>query len=409
MRVTQRRNAFTLPEVLVAMALILFIMAILTEAFKAGLDSYRQLKAVGDLQEKLRVAMSQLRADLSTPHFANYTYKVSDASFLTATAAGGTAEREKTDGLGFVAIFQGATSLWEGSDTGLLAGPVAGLSSYRSPNLTAGVPDPTHSLHFTIHKQAKDQSGYMPTLVLPGSYLATQPPQDYWDATSSNPNDLYNSQWAEVAYFLRPNGTNAGTTPLYTLYRRQLLLVTSAQATTLNTPATGVLNAQLGFYAGLSCKPGTTGPGGGMLVFNSPNDLSYKLADNNLPRRRRALWNNWPLSMALQPTAVPQYPIILENTRLENTRPWQDMIAGDDIVLNDVISFDVRILRQWSAPTPGQDFDFVDVGGGVYDTCLTTQPDPAHGTYQLMAVQINIRVWDLKTQTTRQVTIVQDM
>src|SRR5438445_132449 len=78
------RQGFTLVELLVAMALIMFIMAILAEAFAAGLDSYRQLKAVGDLHEKLRTATSQLRADLAAPHFANATYSVSDPTFATS-------------------------------------------------------------------------------------------------------------------------------------------------------------------------------------------------------------------------------------------------------------------------------------------------------------------------------------
>ena len=36
---------------------------------------------------------------------------------------------------------------------------------------------------------------------------------------------VYNSQWAEVVYFLRPTGDTAKGTPLFALYRRQFLLV----------------------------------------------------------------------------------------------------------------------------------------------------------------------------------------
>jgi prepilin-type N-terminal cleavage/methylation domain-containing protein len=63
------RRGFTIQELLVAMALIVFVMVILSEAFAAGVDSFRQLKAIGDMQEKLRAAAAPLRRDLAETHF----------------------------------------------------------------------------------------------------------------------------------------------------------------------------------------------------------------------------------------------------------------------------------------------------------------------------------------------------
>src|SRR5262249_53474616 len=65
----RRRQAFTLVELLVSMALIIFIMAILTEAFSAGLTTFRQLKAIGDMQERMRSVAILLRRDLQADHF----------------------------------------------------------------------------------------------------------------------------------------------------------------------------------------------------------------------------------------------------------------------------------------------------------------------------------------------------
>src|SRR5258708_6958710 len=48
------RRGFTLVEMLVSMALILFIMAILSEAFVASTKTFRDLKALGDMAAKLR-------------------------------------------------------------------------------------------------------------------------------------------------------------------------------------------------------------------------------------------------------------------------------------------------------------------------------------------------------------------
>src|SRR5436190_3702011 len=65
----QRRHAFTLVEMLVSVALIIFIMVLLTQAFVAGLETFRQLKAIGDMEEKLRATTTILRRDLAADHF----------------------------------------------------------------------------------------------------------------------------------------------------------------------------------------------------------------------------------------------------------------------------------------------------------------------------------------------------
>lgn len=59
-RVISRRG-FTLFELLVAMAQVVLIMAILSEAFVAGIESFRSLKALADLGEQLRGEAVALR------------------------------------------------------------------------------------------------------------------------------------------------------------------------------------------------------------------------------------------------------------------------------------------------------------------------------------------------------------
>ena len=46
----RRRQGFTIVELLVAMALIVLIMSIISEAFVEGLGTFRELKGIGDLQ-----------------------------------------------------------------------------------------------------------------------------------------------------------------------------------------------------------------------------------------------------------------------------------------------------------------------------------------------------------------------
>src|SRR5262249_29189012 len=80
---TRRRSGFTIIEILVALALTLFILTILTQAFSAGADTFRQLKAVGDLNSSLRLTANMLRSELSADHFEGKR-RLSDSKFWTA-------------------------------------------------------------------------------------------------------------------------------------------------------------------------------------------------------------------------------------------------------------------------------------------------------------------------------------
>jgi prepilin-type N-terminal cleavage/methylation domain-containing protein len=82
------RRGFTLSELLVSMALIVFIMVILSEAFTTGVQAFRDLKAVGDLNERLRTASAQLRTDLLAAHFES-------TRFIGDTYLNGAPDREK--------------------------------------------------------------------------------------------------------------------------------------------------------------------------------------------------------------------------------------------------------------------------------------------------------------------------
>ena len=63
-RAAKPRDGFTLAELLVSMALIVLVMSVISQAFVEGLESFRHLKAVGDLAERLREASVKLNADI---------------------------------------------------------------------------------------------------------------------------------------------------------------------------------------------------------------------------------------------------------------------------------------------------------------------------------------------------------
>src|SRR5262249_59558613 len=117
--------------------------------------------------------------------------------------------------------------------------------------------------------------------------------------------------------------------------------------------------------------------------------------------------------------------------------------AGDDLLLTDVLSFDIKVLQQggtYNSPSDGSPVPFfVDLPApalshnptfraanlSVFDTWSRQGPygdattgwdgTDAASPYRLplkmriLAVQVTVRVWDAKTQRARQMTITEDL
>jgi len=96
----QRRRGFSLVELMVAMALIVFIMAILSEAFKDASDTFRVLKGVNDLAERLRAVTGLMRRELAADHFEGRK-RLSDPNFW----------RDGPPREGYLRIYHGEPSL----------------------------------------------------------------------------------------------------------------------------------------------------------------------------------------------------------------------------------------------------------------------------------------------------------
>jgi type II secretory pathway pseudopilin PulG len=154
----QPRTAFTLIEMLVAMALTMFVMVILSQAFVAGLTTFSGLKGIGDLQASLRVAQTNLQADLSHDHF-EFHRKLSDLNIASSRP------RE-----GYVFIRQGTplNTNVPGNFPYQLEGKDAdGLLSVRSVN---------HVLACTIRLRGNRREHYMLSRDLPMYQQPTPPP-----------------------------------------------------------------------------------------------------------------------------------------------------------------------------------------------------------------------------------------
>ncbi len=476
----KRRRGFTLVELMVSMALIIFIMAILSQAFIAALNTFRNLKGQGDLAEKLRATAQILQHDLAADHFGSER-RLSDPTFWN----NGPPQQ------GFFSVYHGTNSVKNGPVNDLEGFDISGIPSYRSAD---------HKLAFTVKLVGNDIGDFMsasaygsgnvwdPTQIdpvtglppkpvvpqLPGNPAAIGPTYglglgaigiDPSKPVSFGPPESryqplvglkgftgYNSQWAAVAWFMVASGDTTEADPgsgvptglpLYTLYRRQVLLVPDNNLVTLATipqGALGIPSALIGNFLEISCFPDPKTPN---IYFNNPRDIT-------MPTNRVSSWGGQAPFIP-----IPAGPLL-----------------GSDIQLNDVISFDVRVLplypTNWTPINPNDPFinlfdPFFTSGtyfnyypppgvvGRIFDTWSsysdgindyskwnnvtppkngTTIPwwttsqltyqypvgsgrlfqTPATGSGPIIrAIQVTIRIWDFKTRQTRQVTIVQAM
>jgi prepilin-type N-terminal cleavage/methylation domain-containing protein len=145
---------------------------------------------------------------------------------------------------------------------------------------------------------------------------------------------------AEVAWFCVPlpaSGQLPGGPTLFTLYRRQLLVMDYVGANPFQLPVNGNTMPWPGswdnFYANydLSCAlvTSTASPATKFLYPNSLRDLTM---------RENRFGHNVTGTIGTSYFPYPRSPAVLSLAPLASTR------AGEDIVLNNVIAFDVRVF-----------------------------------------------------------------
>jgi hypothetical protein len=479
------RAGFTLVELLVALALTIFIMAILSEAFVKGLEVFRGVKALGDMESKLRTAATLLRRDLAAPHFEGNKrlsectisgkrfprleglrpgpYNALDAAILRTQLAAYVFQPPKQ---GFFSIEEWPnrpgrrTMFFEAAD-------LQGRPSYR---------DEYDVLHFSARLDGNGPDKFFYGRVL-GNPDPTQPSLDRIGLNGGRTrydlpgNNMYSSQAAELLYFLGNDdsaampgvGLPGGPVRTFNLYRQSWLLIPDRFTNDAMMlwddrygPATEMAYLRDNH---VSAVPATLAPN------NTPVMMYNTMADVQHRARRRlqgAASNPAALPVPPNPFHYPPYP------RNARTLP-SGLLEGTDILLTNVISFDVKVWDPFayqvpnpqSSPGPGRGA-YVDIGdthimpaiagdprvnplptagvhvndalkpvfGGTTDTfsmpehfdtgtsriegpigsqVLTGDHSPATHLFPPSSIQITIRVYEPKTQQTRQITIIQDM
>ncbi len=275
----RRRSGFTLVEVLVSMALILFIMTILGAAFSAATQTVSDLKSAGDLAERLRGATTVIHRDLEANHCFDANGNVLRLSTMWNTNFNPT---PPPPAQGFFRILVEASHVAQGPAWPERGSDVNGLPSYYQT---------TASLAYTISLTGTRRDDFLSAFVGAGSPLLSDPTLGPPDQRYQDSANVYNSPSAEVALFLVPTNdvTDAanGAKPLFSLMRRQLLTTPPTQPVGQFqphwTPATTVAGPNPN-YVEVSTVP-TTGEAAAAtnLSFNS-------LADLTMPVKR--FWMN---------------------------------------------------------------------------------------------------------------------
>jgi hypothetical protein len=392
---------------LVAIALVIFVMLLLTQAFVAGLGVFQELKAVGDMEDRLRMAATLLKRDLAADHWEGRK-RLSDPTFFV----------QGPPQNGFLRIWQGSAATLEGNDGD-------GLPSYVATD---------HLLHMMVKLRGNNRQDYFFADI---SGDTTPSPLNYSGATAGASDTRYQTtgtyacQIAEVAYFLRPMGDFANGTALYTLYRRQRLAVPDNTNLNWSSP---VLNSWLTAYSEISCKPNPLKPNptSGNIYFNNPTDLTVPQRRFGMVSASAGTTGNGGIPVR---TIDNRYPIMADPIPSPAV-PGFDILPGApgaDILLTDVISFEIKILDRTTGNFVDVPYSLVNplfngtsgtqrvfdtwssVKDDVYDYSTWNDPTAADQTTRLPradvipAIKITLRIWDKKSQRTRQVTILQDM
>jgi hypothetical protein len=376
------RAAFTITELLVAMALCIFLMAVISEAFVAGLTAFRQLKAIGDMDANMRGVTTLLRRDLALPHFEGDS-RLGDLTPGSAT-------------MGFFQAGEGFETLPNGTQRPAF---FEGVDNYASPI----VRDTNDWLVFSMRQRGNRPDnmflGYVPPPVNPANDVPRLDAYGIPGARFDPGPNTYASQWAIAVYFLRPDPQGLTTTnehdpaaprlPLFDLHRRQLLLVPEAFSMGTTAPVGTMAGAPILSTTGGAGQPTpawvlahvtsdvwsfvTSSAPTLTVQFATPGEVQYPSGMKVVGPGPTYQWDG---GRRPRPTITPPAPGpgVVPNVDFVNG-PFPSLLqidparAGADRVLTDVVSFDVKV---WD-PLRGA---FVDLGFGLPDTTGAWVPTP---------------------------------
>jgi Prokaryotic N-terminal methylation motif len=303
LRIRKARSGFTLVELMVAAALTILIMTVISMAFQSGLTTLSHLRSMGDLAERLRIAQDRLRDDLEAEHFDRGTalspLKLSDVRYdLIGTGSGFI----QPSG-GYFRLEQHTVATLPTPPLSLLTGNIyesrdsLDLFATRSNMAFGG-----SALEFTITRPLTHPDKLLTGQNLIGPSLQQQ------SLTDTDLSDQYIARWARVRWELVPS-TSINGIQLYTLHRNVRLLANRNSAAYPVTVPLADTESQF------------------LLSFNPTTRVVHDIVT------------------ATQNSTVQPRPAIV-------SPPIGSANYGSDIVLTNVVSFEVKPMWTADLTTP---------------------------------------------------------
>jgi hypothetical protein len=287
-----------------------------------------------------------------------------------------------------------------------------------------------------------DRPGEYYRALAPANFFAPAPPGlqgvDEIAAFSDQTTFAYAAKWAEVAYFLADSGrTTPGGFKLYSL-RRRVRVVPHQVA--LTDPSYVAPRGRPPFVVGFPeiSQNSDTNPTAFNVLADLPNPQNRMGAEVGAPSgpvdgrygaaggtRRPFTWSEMPSGQTVRGedillTDVLSFEVKATGTPYLGTAAWPRPLTLDNTtVLNADYPFD-------DLPPQGLNTTFNSMGARVFDTWgydisppsqdwktpasfLTPGPQQVPLRIRIKALQIRMRVWDIKTQQTRQASLIQEM
>lgn len=419
------RKGFSLVELMVAMALIIFMLSIMSQAFVIATTCMQGLKGVGELLDKGRPVLAIMQKDLSAYHFDGLR-RLSDDNFW----------ENGPPSQGYFYISQGGLSEVEGTT-------LDGVTYQVSGQIPTKVSD--HRLAFTSRLSGKNPEDFFVTPF--ENYAMAAVPSDYTRLTglfnSSNalktsrnserydfvPGILH-SNWAEIAYFTKANSKNVNGVPLMDLYRQQKVVLPS----TVEANGLQVDSMYLGKYEDFCCRVVTVAnanpppPAKPIVYFNSPAELT-------VPANRMALgvpFTNKPSSDLLLTDLISFDVRVLQDSSLQDFSLLSNILRTsvwpipappptDYSGYNRIFNTSPLVFDTWTKDRMGGvKYDLGDSSTGKWQPAATdatripiwnyqwngSQYIPVKGL-RINAIQVSIRIWDEKSQKAREFKLIQ--
>lgn len=245
MKRTTSRAGFTLVELLVALGLTIFLLALFTSLMVAATGSINTSQGISAADEQVRNAVITLRSDLKNAFVAGDNGRIPISRLFTTSA--------NIPTKGYFLIEENDRAIRQGLDANGI--PVE-IDTDDVLAMTVGNPAANKPGDFYYGRVPDGANGNGLSNIGEITDLGT-----YLDNTHNSPfsrfdaprNGIFTSKYAEVIYFLRPQGRQysindlrgdiqnnpaaiPATPALYTLYRRQLLVIENAERMNIGSP-----------------------------------------------------------------------------------------------------------------------------------------------------------------------------